>query len=138
MVVITLRSLSSAYVRSAVYTVHGHTDRRYTPHISRSLSASNIESQWFRNYGYLMGGRYTSLDDFIRAEWEGGYLGTWDAHDMLTLLQTWYSGDISGVTTLASSARGSLVDVLGSIGVKSLIMPCKTDLYFPVRAPAQL
>lgn len=83
-----------------------------------------------------MGGRYTSLDDFIRAEWEGGYLGTWDANDMLTLLQTWYSGDISGVSTLAPSARGSLVDVLGSIGVKSLIMPCKTDLYFPVRAPA--
>lgn len=32
-----------------------------------------------------------------------------------------------------SGGNGDLVGVLGRIKAKALIMPCKTDLYFPVR-----
>ena len=72
---------------------------------------------------------------------------TWDANDLLTLLHTWQMGDISRIdgnaivdTSLASpnakaSSSGNLVGVLGSINAKALIMPCKTDLYFPVSPP---
>ena len=83
--------------------------------------------QWFRQHGYLHDGKYASLDDFIRAEWEGDYL-EWDANDLLTLLHTWQSGDI------AESVGGGadFADILASLKPKGLIMPCKTDLYFPV------
>lgn len=46
---------------------------------------------------------------------------------MLVLLDTWQKGDISKY-----KHEGNLEAALKSITAKSLIMPCKTDLYFPV------
>ena len=77
-------------------------------------------------------GKYTDLDDFLRSEWEAGFLD-WDANDLLTLLRTWQLGDVSKVTTLGSSLQGDLVGALRTVKAKGLVMPCKTDLYFPVR-----
>lgn len=47
---------------------------------------------------------------------------------MLALLNTWQTGDISLVRD-----NGDLEKALKSIKAKGLIMPSKTDLYFPVR-----
>lgn len=46
---------------------------------------------------------------------------------MLTLLNTWQNGDISLIRD-----GGNLEAALESIKAKGLIMPSKTDLYFPV------
>lgn len=98
------------------------------------LSGDYLTSaQWFRNHGYLQGGKYKDLQDFLRADWENAFLGAWDANDMLTLLMTWYTGDISRISTVSESLQGNLVSVLGGITAKGLILPSKTDLYFPVR-----
>ncbi|OJT15302.1 hypothetical protein TRAPUB_8150 [Trametes pubescens] len=81
-----------------------------------------------------MNGMYASLDDFIRADWEGGFLGTWDANDLVTLLHTWQTGDVSliGKPGLATEGDDStFANSLAGIKAKGLIMPCKTDLYFP-------
>lgn len=86
-----------------------------------------------------MGGMYSSLDDFIRADWEGGFLGTWDANDMLTLLNTWQTGDVSLVGKPIYDSvhdENGFQGVLAGIKAKGLIMPCKTDLYFPVCGPS--
>jgi len=61
----------------------------------------------------------------MKGEWEKRYL-TWDANDMLTLYNTWFNGDISKLED-----GGDLEKALKSIKVKGLIMPSKTDLYFP-------
>ena len=87
--------------------------------------------QWFREHGYLRNGKYNSLEDFLRAEWETAFLD-WDANDVLTLLQTWSSGDISRVQAVGPHLQGDLSGVLGRIQAKGLVMPCKTDLYFTV------
>ncbi|KIP06992.1 hypothetical protein PHLGIDRAFT_19307 [Phlebiopsis gigantea 11061_1 CR5-6] len=97
----------------------------------RVYSAWAYGQAWFRERGYLYDGKYTDLNDFLRSDWEGGFLEEWDANDLLTLLDTWYTGDISAVSTLDSSLRGDLVGALRTITAKGLIMPCKTDLYFP-------
>ncbi|KAI0084891.1 alpha beta hydrolase fold protein [Irpex rosettiformis] len=97
----------------------------------RVYSAWAYGQTWFRNKSYLYDGKYTDLDDFLRSEWETGYLTYWDANDMLTLLKTWQLGDISRVKAVGPSLQGDLVGVLSSITAKGLIMPCKTDLYFP-------
>ncbi|OBZ70944.1 Homoserine O-acetyltransferase [Grifola frondosa] len=76
----------------------------------------------------------TPLDDFLRAEWEGGFVTTWDANDLLTLLNTWQTGDIStvgGVNPNGSDVDTAFANSLEGIKAKGLIMPCKTDLYFP-------
>ena len=104
--------------------------------------------QWFRQKLYLHGGKYSDLNIFLHAEWEEGFFA-WDANALLTLLETWQLGDVSNIdlhSTLDSSldantlrnggsvsgGGGDLASVLGGIKAKGLIMPCKTDLYFPV------
>ena len=71
--------------------------------------------------------RYPDLQSWLREAWEGRYVENWDANDMLTLLHTWQSGDISQVRD-----GGNLEATLKSIKAKALVMPSKTDLYFPV------
>ena len=74
------------------------------------------------------GSSYFDLESFLREEWEAGFLNGWDANDLLTLLDTWQKGDVSLVRD-----HGDLRKCLGEIKAKGLIMPSKTDLYFPVR-----
>jgi homoserine O-acetyltransferase len=71
--------------------------------------------------------RYPDLNSFIRERWEGRYIEYWDANDMIALLKTWQNGDISIVRD-----GGDYEKALKSIKAKGLIMPSKTDLYFPV------
>jgi homoserine acetyltransferase len=71
--------------------------------------------------------RYASLNDFLREDWEAGFLEGWDANDLLTLLKTWQIADVSLIRD-----GGYFTNCLGAIKARGLIMPCKTDLYFPV------
>jgi homoserine acetyltransferase len=71
--------------------------------------------------------RYPDLNSFIRERWEGRFIENWDANDMIALLKTWQNGDISIVRD-----GGDYEKALKSIKAKGLIMPSKTDLYFPV------
>lgn len=80
---------------------------------------------WFRNKGYLFNGHYSSMEDFMRERWESNYLLNWDANDMLALLNTWQTADVSAIKD-----GGDLEKCLGAVKAKGLIMPCKTDLYF--------
>ncbi|PCH36082.1 homoserine O-acetyltransferase [Wolfiporia cocos MD-104 SS10] len=102
------------------------------PHIGirafgRAYSAWAYGQAWFRQHGHLHNGLYSSLDDFLRADWEGGFLA-WDANDLLALLRTWQTGDVTTVS--GADAGGNLASCLAGIRAKGLIMPCKTDLYF--------
>ena len=63
----------------------------------------------------------------MREVWEGRFVTNWDANDMIRLLETWQSGDISKIRD-----GGDYEKALKSIKAKGLIMPSKTDLYFPV------
>jgi homoserine acetyltransferase len=71
--------------------------------------------------------RYPDLNSFLCEGWESGFLGSWDANDLLALLHTWQTGDVSMVRD-----GGDLGTCLSQIKAKGLIIPSKTDLYFPV------
>jgi homoserine acetyltransferase len=92
----------------------------------RVYSAWAYGQTWFREHQYLHDGRYPDLGAFLREEWEQGFLDGWDANDLLTLLNTWKNGDVSNVRD-----QGDLSKCLSQIKAKGLIMPSKTDLYFP-------
>lgn len=87
-----------------------------------------LQKQWYRQHEYLFDGKYADLESFLKGRWEAGFL-TWDANDMLTLFHTWSTADISLVRD-----GGDYAKALKSIKAKGLIMPSKTDLYFPVGA----
>lgn len=69
---------------------------------------------------------YSSLDDFLVRFWEGLFLNR-DANNLLCMLWTWQNSDISNNDTF----NGDFAAALGSIKAQSIIMPAKTDLYFP-------
>ncbi len=54
---------------------------------------------------------------------EGHFLAR-DANDLLTMLDSWQTADIA--------AGGDLTAALAAIRARALVMPCETDLYFPV------
>jgi homoserine O-acetyltransferase len=93
---------------------------------ARVYSAWAYGQTWFRENQHLQGGRYPDLATFLREDWEAHFLGSWDANDLLTLLDTWQTGDVSLVRD-----GGDLDKCLSQIKAKGLIMPSKTDLYFP-------
>ncbi|EIW76057.1 alpha beta hydrolase fold protein [Coniophora puteana RWD-64-598 SS2] len=91
----------------------------------RAYSAWAYSQTWFREHHYLHNNTYTDLHTFLREEWEAGFLNGWDANDLLVLLATWQTGDVSLIRD-----SGDLPRALGAIKARGLIMPCRTDLYF--------
>jgi homoserine O-acetyltransferase len=69
---------------------------------------------------------YASLEDFLVGFWEGFFLVK-DANNLLAMLWTWQNGDISANPKF----NGDFGKALGAIKAKSIVMPGKTDLYFP-------
>lgn len=130
---ITTTLRKSVFGLLLVYTALGDTARPYVRSHATCSDSTDVSLQWYRNKEYLFGGRYTDLNDFIRNVWEANYVTNWDANDMLTLLRTWQTGDISHVSSIGAGLRGDLAGALKTIQAKGLVMPCKTDLYFPVR-----
>ena len=81
---------------------------------------------WFQQRCWEQCGTKT-LEEYITRDWEGA-LGAWDANDLLCLLQTWQKGDIG---LYYPDDGGDLPKTLQRIQAKALIMPSRTDMYFP-------
>lgn len=96
---------------------------------------------WFRQqlWGKVDGGLgFDSIAKWMDAR-EEGYLG-WDADDLLVLARMWQLGDIGAVvpgSTRLTELGGrppndaEFQAALKSIKSKVLLMPCRTDQYFP-------
>lgn len=67
-----------------------------------------------------------NLEDFMVTFWEGWALKK-DPENLLVMLQTWQNGDVSQ----QKPYHGNFEQALASIKAKLLVLPCKTDLYFP-------
>lgn len=89
---------------------------------SRVYSTWALSPQWYRERSWEKRG-YKTLQDYLEENWSGGQ----DAHDLLCMLHTWQKGDIS----LHGPKKGDLPSALASIKAKVLVMPGRTDCYFP-------
>jgi homoserine O-acetyltransferase len=69
---------------------------------------------------------HTSLEDFLVAFWEGFFLDGRDPNNLLTMLNTWWHGDIG-----TTPGCGSTEEALASIRARAIVMPAEKDLYFP-------
>ncbi|MEI8020416.1 MAG: alpha/beta fold hydrolase [Schlesneria sp.] len=83
-----------------------------------------LSQAFYREHVYLSMG-YSSLEDFLVRDWEASFLRR-DAANLLAMLETWMSSDISDNEVY----HGNLDAALGAITAKTLIMPGQTDLYF--------
>lgn len=66
------------------------------------------------------------LEDFMITFWEGWALSK-DPENMLVMLGTWQRGDVSQ----QEPYNGDFEAAMAAIKAKTLVLPAKTDLYFP-------
>ena len=66
------------------------------------------------------------LEDFMTSFWEAWALSK-DPENLLVMLYTWQAGDCSK----QEPYNGDFEAAMGAIKAKALVMPSKTDLYFP-------
>jgi homoserine O-acetyltransferase len=85
------------------------------------LSQAFYREELWRRLGY------SSLEDFLVGNWEGGFRRR-DANDLLAGLWTWQHADISANELYG----GDLGKALGAIKAQAIVMPSETDLYFTV------
>lgn len=97
--------------------------RKGTLAFARVYSTWALSQAWFREKCWEKIG-FDTLQAYLDAEWSFET----DANDLLCLLATWQHGDI---TRYHAEDQGDLAKTLARIKARCLIMPCRTDEYFP-------
>ncbi|KAF2143386.1 uncharacterized protein K452DRAFT_286213 [Aplosporella prunicola CBS 121167] len=77
-----------------------------------------------RLYEKVLG--FKSLEDFMVNYWEA-WACSKDPENLLVMLHTWQAGDCSN----QEPYNGNFTKAMKGIKAKALVLPCKTDLYFP-------
>ena len=90
---------------------------------ARVYSTWALSQAWFREKCWEQLG-FKSLPEYLDAYWGG----SGDANDRLATLWTWQNGD---VTIYNPEDNGDLAKTLGRVKARCLIMPSRTDQYFP-------
>jgi homoserine O-acetyltransferase len=67
-----------------------------------------------------------SMEAFLTQAWEPSFQAH-DANNLLAMLATWQAADISDDPRF----DGDLARALAAITARAMVMPCRTDLYFP-------
>jgi homoserine O-acetyltransferase len=80
---------------------------------------------WYRERRYEQEG-FTNLPDYLAANWESDF-EPWDARDLITMMETWQAHDIGGDNAGQSEFEAAMARITAS----AVIMPGRTDLYFP-------
>ena len=86
-----------------------------------------MSQAFYRSGLHLLEGEgAVSIEEFLRKRWDGNFARC-DANDLLSMISTWQAND------LADNARhgGDWVAALAAIRATAIVMPCRTDLYFP-------
>lgn len=67
-----------------------------------------------------------NLDQYLRVRWEPNFTAK-DANDLLCQISTWQQADISANERF----KGDFPAALRAISARAIVMPCRTDMYFP-------
>lgn len=119
-------------VRTAIQTDPAFKDGEYAePPLAglraagRVWSAWGLSQEWWRRELFREAGSSTA-QEFVEVAFATPWSGA-DANDRMSMIATWQDGDISN----NPAHRGDFDSALASITAKAIIMPCRTDLYFP-------
>lgn len=94
--------------------------------LGRVYAGWGFSQAFYRERVYEKELGYKDLEDFMTRFWETWALSK-DPENLLVMLHTWQAGDVSN----QEPYNGSFEKAMGGIKAKTLVMPGKTDLYFP-------
>ncbi|MFQ6026422.1 MAG: alpha/beta fold hydrolase [Dehalococcoidia bacterium] len=119
-------------VKAALQADHAWRNGWYDSPPTKGIRAmARVYAGWgpspafYREKVYLDMG-FSSLEDYIITAWEGRFL-QFDANDNLAMIATWQRGDISD----NSLYRGDIEAALKAMKAQAVVMPSRTDQYFP-------
>ncbi|MEM9851577.1 MAG: alpha/beta fold hydrolase [Pseudomonadota bacterium] len=92
----------------------------------RTWAGWALSQEWYRARLWETQG-FATLEDYLKGNWDGIYFGR-DANDMLSLIATWQACDLADNPIYG----GDHAAAYGAISARSIILPGRTDLYFPV------
>ncbi|EER26784.1 alpha/beta hydrolase fold family protein [Coccidioides posadasii C735 delta SOWgp] len=131
---LSAKRFKSSLSEAGGVAVDGGPYRQWTPDereaglkaFARVYAGWGFSQAFYRERLYEKDLGYKSLEDFMVNFWEGHFAPK-DPDDLLAMLQTWQDGDISQ----QSPYNGNFELALKGIKAKALVLPGKTDLYFP-------
>ncbi len=94
--------------------------------VARAYAGWGMSPAWYRESVWKQLG-FRTLEDFMVGFWEKFFVGL-EANNLIAQLETWKLHNV-GTTP---GFRGEYHNALASIQARTLVMPCATDLYFPV------
>lgn len=109
------------------YRAKGVKPERGLKAFGRAYSAWLTSAAWFRERMYEKTMGCGSVEEYIVTFSEQGFL-SWDAEDLLILARMWQMGDVGN---LNEEHKGDYTKALESVKARMLIMPGRTDQYFP-------
>jgi homoserine O-acetyltransferase len=93
--------------------------------MGRTWAGWALSQAWYRERMWR-GMGYATLEDFLVRYWEGIYLSR-DANNLVSMIRTWQHADVSANERYG----GDFAAAMGAIEAEVLVMPGRTDLYFP-------
>jgi len=93
--------------------------------VGRVWAGWGLSQTWYREERWRERD-FTSREAFVKTNYEDGFADA-DANDLLAMLWTWRAANIA----LHPRYNGDYELALRSITARAVVMPCKTDLYFP-------
>ncbi|KAL8874979.1 MAG: hypothetical protein Q9198_006598 [Flavoplaca austrocitrina] len=106
------------------YRAKGVRPTRGLRAFGRTYCAWALSAPWFRERQFERLG-FSNVEDFIKSNWEDAF-ETWDPEDLLILAKMWQAGDVG-----KTHADADYLRALEDIEAKMLVMPSRTDTYFP-------
>lgn len=88
-------------------------------------------SEWYRR-GEPGATDPAGVERFLQTTWDRAFLNR-DANDLLAQLETWQNGNVAANRTFG----GDQAKALGAITARSIVMPSRSDMYFPPEDSAQ-
>jgi homoserine O-acetyltransferase/O-succinyltransferase len=120
-----LEGVKAALTCDPSWAEFGSTPERGLRALGRVWAGWALSQQFYRELGYHDLG-YSSLEDFLVRYWESIYLGR-DARNLVAMMRTWQEFDLSTNPEL----NGNYERAMRGITMPAVIMPGRTDLYFP-------
>ena len=121
-------------LKAALTTAHDWQGGEYTSPPKAGVRAmGRVLAGWSTSQAFYRQGLHLtevsgarSLEDYLVKKWDENFLRC-DANDLVAMIDTWFAFDVSQNERF----KGDFAAALGAIRCRAIVMPSRTDLYFP-------